>query len=124
MCEWWRKRRCYDDDSSDINIYERGDETEESDKNDESSINVSSDDTDNDNEVMESVLSVIYEAYFWKSFKESMNKENEIPIQTIVNMTSSWKGNQYINHANNIKTKPWSYLKINFYNSVNGKTTQ
>ena len=96
------KQDVINDDSSDININERGDETEESDKNDESSINASSDDTDNDNEVMESGLSVIYEAYFWKSFKESMRKENEIPIQTIVNMTSYWKRNQYINHANNI----------------------
>ena len=73
---------------------------------------------------MESGLSVIYEAYFWKNFKESMRKKNEIPIQTIVNMISYWKGIQYINQANNIKKKHWSYLKINFYNSVNGKTTQ
>ena len=119
------KEDVINDDSSDININERGDETEESDKNDESSINASSDDIDNDNEVMKSKLSVIYEVfYFWKSFKESMKTEYEIPIQTFVNMTSSWKGIQYINHANNIKKKHWSYLKINFYNSVNRKTTQ
>ena len=56
---------------------------------------------------MEPVLSVIYESYFWKAFKESLIKEKEIPIQTIVSMTSYWKGNQYINHANNIK-QLWS----------------
>ena len=49
------------------------------------------------------MLSVIYEGYFWKSFKESLIKEKEIPIRTIVNMNSYWKGNQYINHGNNIK---------------------
>ena len=54
---------------------------------------------------MKSGLSLIYEAYFWKYFKELMNKEYEISIQTIVNMTSYWKGIQYINHANNIKKK-------------------
>ena len=56
-------------DSTDIHFIERGDEIEESDKSDESSINVSSDDTDNDNEVMKTGLSIIYETYFWKSFK-------------------------------------------------------
>ena len=66
------KEDVINDDSSDININERGGEIEESDKNDESSINSSSDDIDNDNEVMESGLSVIYEAYFWKSFKISI----------------------------------------------------
>ena len=69
------KQDVINDDSSDTNINERGDKTEESDKNDESSINASSDDIDNDNEVMKSKLSVIYEVfYFWKSFKESMRK--------------------------------------------------
>ena len=91
------------DELTDINFNEEGDEIEESDESDESSNNESSDDIDNDNEVTEPVLSVIYEAYFWKSFKESMIKEKEIPIQTIVNMTSYWKGNQQINHRNNIK---------------------
>ena len=37
-----------------------------------------------------------------------MNKEIEIPIQTLINMTSYWKGNQYINHANNVKKIRWS----------------
>ena len=60
------------DGSTDINFNEQGDEIEESNMSDESSINESSDDIYNDNEVTESVLSVIYEAYFWKSFKESL----------------------------------------------------
>ena len=42
-----------------------------------------------------------------------MIKEKEIPIQTIVNMPSYWKGNQYINHANNIK-KTLELVKDNF----------
>ena len=61
------KEDIINDDSSDMNIIKRGDETEISEKSDESSINVSSDDTDdtdNDNEVTESGLSVIYEAHF------------------------------------------------------------
>ena len=62
-----KKENIINDDSSDMNIIERGDETEKSEKSDESSINASSDDTDdtdNDNEVMESGLRVIYEAHF------------------------------------------------------------
>ena len=49
------------------------------------------------------MLSVIYDAYFWKYFKESMINEKESHIQIIVNMTTFWKDNQYINHENNIK---------------------
>ena len=40
-----------------------------------------------------------------------MKKENEIPIQTIVNITSYWKGIQYINHANNIKKNALEIIK-------------
>ena len=68
------KEDVINDCSTDINFNERGDETEESDKTDKSSINVFSDDTENNNEVMEYGLSVIYKAYFWKTFKESMKK--------------------------------------------------
>ena len=50
------------DDPSDIIIIERSDETEENEMNDENSIDASSDTSDNDNEVMKSGLSVIYEA--------------------------------------------------------------
>ena len=64
-------------DGSDINFKEQGDEIEESDKSDESSINVYSDDTDNDNEVMETGLSIIYETYFWKSFKNQWKKKTK-----------------------------------------------
>ena len=52
------------DGLTDINFNEEGDEIEESDESDESSNNESSDDIDNDNEVTEPVLSVVYEAYF------------------------------------------------------------
>ena len=47
---------------------------------DENSIDESSDELDKDIEEMKFGLSAIYEAYFWKSFNESMNKEIEIPI--------------------------------------------
>ena len=63
------------DGSIDINFNEEGDEIEEWDKRDESRNSESSDDTDNNNEVTEPILSVIYEAYFWKYFKESLIKE-------------------------------------------------
>ena len=91
--------------STDVIFIEQGDKIEEHDESDESSNNESSNFTDNDNEVTESVLCVIYEAYFLKYFKESLINEKFIPIQTIVNMTSFLKGNQYINHGNNIKQK-------------------
>ena len=115
------------DDPSDIIINEQNGVTKDNEKNDDNSILSSSDASENDNEEMKSGkneensidecsdeldndieemkfgLSAIYEAYFWKYFNESMNKEIEIPIQTLVNMTSYWKGIQYINHANSIK---------------------
>ena len=91
------------DGPTDKNFNEEGDGIEKSDESDKSSNNESSNDTDNDNEVPEPVLSVIYESYFWKSFKELLIKEKEISIQTLVNMTFYWKGNQYINPGNNIK---------------------
>ena len=58
------KEDVINDDSIDIKFNERGDEIEKSNKSDERSINASLDDTNNDNEVMETGLSVIYEAYF------------------------------------------------------------
>ena len=71
------------DGSTDINFNEEGDKIEESVESDESGNNQSSNDTDNDNEVTEPMLNVIYEAYFLKSFKESLIKEKDILIQKI-----------------------------------------
>ena len=126
------------DDLSDIIINEQSDVTKDNEKNDDNSILSSSDASENDNEEMKSGkndenssdessdeldndieemkfgLSAIYEAYFWKSFNESINKEIEIPIQTLVNMTSYWKGIQYITHANNIKTDTLELIKDQF----------
>ena len=45
---------------------------------------------------------------------ESVINEKEIHIQTINNMTSEWKGNQYINHGNNIKQKNLVLVKDTF----------
>ena len=83
-------------------------------KNDENSSDESSDELDNDIEEMKFGLSAIYEAYFWKSFNESMKKEIEIPIQTLVYMTSYWKVIQYINHANSIKKDTLELIKDQF----------
>ena len=99
---------------SSIDASEDDNDENHSGKNDDNSSDESSDELDNDIEEKIFGLTVIYEAYFWKSFNESLNKETEIPVQTLVNMTSCWKGKQYINHANNIKKVTLKLIKNQF----------
>ena len=112
-----------DDNSNFVNFNKNGEEVEEVEENIFDDIDNTTSDNNEDtkydkvyNKVTPkmSVLSVVYEAHFFKTnmnvFKEILKNNKEIPLLIIKKMKFSQKINQFINHRNNIKHKTLVYV--------------